>query len=68
MGRVYDGMDFAYLIGDALEWSLSISHAIQDTSQRPHIPFSTDLWTAEERMMGSDCVIYHFTLFLHGTH
>lgn len=43
MGRVYDGMDFAYLIGDALEWSLSISHAIQDTSQRPHIPFSTDL-------------------------
>ncbi len=48
VGRVYDGMDFADLIGDALERSLSVSHAVQDTSQRPHVTFSTDLKTAEQ--------------------
>lgn len=47
VGRVYDGVDFADLIGDILEWSLPISHAVQDAPQRPHVTFSTDLKTAE---------------------
>lgn len=68
VGRVYDGMDFADLIGDVLERSLSISHAVQDTSQRPHVAFSTDLKTAEQRMMGSQGAIYRYTHFLTGVY
>lgn len=59
VGRVYDGMDFADLISDALERCLSISHEVQDTSQRPHVTFSTDLKTAEQRMMGSHPTVIH---------
>lgn len=47
VGRVYDGVDLADLIGDVLERSLSVSHAVQDTSQRPHVAFSTDLKSRE---------------------
>lgn len=43
MGRIDDGVQLGNLIGDALEWSFPISHAVQDTSKGPHVTFGADL-------------------------
>lgn len=43
MRRIDDGMQLGDLIRDALEWSLPISHAVQDASKGPHITFRADL-------------------------
>lgn len=37
-------MQLGDLIGDAVEWSFPISHAVHDTSKGPHVTFGTDLW------------------------
>ena len=43
MGGIDDGVQLGNLIGDALEWSFPVSHAVQDTPQGPHVAFGTDL-------------------------
>ncbi len=43
MGRIDDGVQLGYLIGDALERSFPISHAVQDASEGPHVTFWADL-------------------------
>lgn len=43
MGSIDDGVQLGNLIGDALEWSFPIRHAVQDTSKGPHISFGAYL-------------------------
>lgn len=43
MGRVNDGVQLSYLIGDALKWRLPIGHIVQNTSKGPHVTFGADL-------------------------
>lgn len=43
MGGIDDGVQLGNLIGDALERSFPVSHAVQDTSEGPHVTFRADL-------------------------
>lgn len=51
MGGIDDGMQLGDLIGDALEWSLPVSHTVQDTSKGPHITFGTDLGNKDKKKL-----------------
>lgn len=61
MGRIDDGVQLGNLIGDALEWSFPISHAVQDTSKGPHITFRADLWGEINKNKKSEKVFHYCT-------
>lgn len=48
-------MQLGDLIGDALEWRLPVSHAIQDTSKGPHVTFGADLRNKIRKKVFNHC-------------